>query len=147
MLDGIDWSIVIWLVLAAISGIGEMLTGTYFLIPLLVAAVAAAIAVALGAEVMWVLLVFGVIALVGFGWVLKFAAATKEEPPATTEGARRYIDARGSVTSDIDTPNAGRVQIGGESWRALSATDEPIAAGVRVRVIEVRGSALVVEQI
>jgi membrane protein implicated in regulation of membrane protease activity len=147
MIDGIDWGIVIWLVLAALSGVGEMLTGTYFLIPLLVAAIAAAIAVALGAEMIWVLLVFGAIALLGFSWVLRFAAATKGEPPATHEGALRYIDAHGSVTSDIQSPNAGRVQIGGESWRALSHTGDPIDAGVRVRVIEVRGNALVVEPI
>jgi membrane protein implicated in regulation of membrane protease activity len=147
MLDAIDWEILIWLVVAALSGFGEMVTGTYFLIPLVVAAVVAATAVALGAELMLVLLLFGVVALVGLGWVLKFAAATKDEPPATTEGARRYIDARGPVTSDIGSVNAGRVRIGGELWRALPHDGEPIDTGVLVRVVEVRGNALIVERV
>ena len=147
MLDAIDWEILIWLVAAALSGVGEMLTGTYFFIPLVIGAVAAAIAVALGADIVLVLLVFGSIALVGLGWMLKFATRTKGEPPATHEGAHRYVNAEGSVTKDVSEVEAGRVQIGGESWRALSHSGESIATGTRVRVIEVRGNALVVEPI
>lgn len=145
MLDAIDWEILIWLLAAALSGVGEILTGSYFFIPLVIGAVAAAIAVALGVDIVVVLLVFGSIALAGLGWVLKYAARIRDEPPATHEGARRYVDAEGSVTKYIGEIDAGRVQLGGESWRALSHSGEPISVGTRVRVLEVRGNALVVE--
>jgi membrane protein implicated in regulation of membrane protease activity len=147
MLDAIDWEILIWLVVAALSGLGEALTGTLFLVPFAIAGVAAAIAVALGAESMWVLFVFGVVVLAALAWVIKFAGRTKDDPPATHEGAHRYVDARGSVTGEIDPIAGGRVKIGGESWRALSHTGESIEEGVPVRVIEVRGNALVVERV
>ena len=147
MLDAIDWGILIWLLLAGLSGVGEMLTGTFLLVPVVVGAIAAAIAVALGAEILLVLLVFGVVALFALGLVLRFAARTKDDPPATIEGARRYVDARGSVTRDIDPLGKGRVDIGGQSWRALAKSGEPISSGTKVRVIEVRGTALIVEEI
>ena len=147
MLDAIDWELLIWLVLAALSGLGEMLTGTFLLVPLVVGAIAAAIAVALGADILWVLFVFGVVALSALGLVLRFAARTKDDPLATNEGARRYVDARGSVTSDIDLLGGGRVSTGGQSWRALSNNGEPISTGCKVRVVEVRGTALIVEEV
>jgi membrane protein implicated in regulation of membrane protease activity len=147
MLDAIDWEILIWLIVAGLSGAGELLTGTFLLVPLVVGAIAAAVAVALGAEILLVLLVFGVVALSALGLVLRFAGRTKDDPPATREGARRYVDARGLVTTEIDPLGRGRVSIGGQSWRALSNGGGLISAGSKVRVLEVRGTALIVEEI
>ncbi len=145
MLDAIDFGLLFWLILVALTGIGEMLTGTFLLVPFLIGAIVAALLVALGANLMLVLLAFGFVTVVGFAWVLRFANRTKGDPPATHEGAGRYIDQHGPVIQDVHPEEGGRVHIGGQSWRALSSTGEAIATGSRVRVIEVRGTALVVE--
>lgn len=145
MLDGIDVGILIWLIVAGLSGFGEALTGTLFLIPFAIAALVAAVLVALGVDITWVLLVFGVVALGVLGWVMRYGARVNAEPPATREGASRYIDAQGSVIRDIEAETAGRVRLGAEDWRAISGSGDPIAVGTRVRVLQVRGNALVVE--
>jgi hypothetical protein len=48
MLDGIDVAVVIWLALAALSGVGEMLSGTMFLLPIVAGAIVAAALAAFG---------------------------------------------------------------------------------------------------
>ncbi len=147
MIDGIDWSIVIWLLLGALTGVGEALTGTLLLIPFVIAAIVAAIAVALGADTMWTLIVFGAVSLFVLSLVLRFGRRLDAQPAATHEGARRFIDARGVVTSRVPEEEAGRVRVGGEVWRALSHSGEPIETNARVRVLAIRGNALVVEPV
>ena len=145
MLDAIDWEILIWLVAGAISAFGELLTGTLFLWPFAVGALVAAIVAAAGAGLVWVITTFFVVTFLVLAVVFRFAAVARDEPPATHEGAHRYVDAHGLVTSDILTPDAGRVRLGTELWRAISGTGEAIPAGAEVRVIEIRGNAVVVE--
>ncbi len=147
MLDSIDITVLVWLVLAAVSGVGEMMSGTLFLLPIVAGAIVAAVLAALGVEMMWVLVVFGVISVSSLVWLRRLALHSDAEPPAVRAGASRYVDAVGVVTADISTLRAGRVRVEAQSWRALPVTDEPIVAGAQVQVIEVRGNALIVEQI
>ncbi len=147
MLDGIDIAVVVWLVLAALSGIGEMMSGTLFLLPIVAGAIVAAVLAALGLEMVWVLVVFAVISVSSLVWLRRLAVHSDPEPSPVRAGASRYVDAIGLVTADISTLGAGRVRVETESWRALSVADEPIRAGSQVYVIEVRGNALVVEPI
>ncbi len=145
MLDGIDIGIVIWLLTGLLAGVGEMLTGTLFLVPFLIGAVVAGIAVVLGADMVLSVITFGVTTLIVFGLVLRFGLRFRNEPPATREGAHRYVDARGVVTKPIGTDIAGAVVVDNQTWRALSASGAPIDDGTRVHVIKVNGNALVVE--
>ena len=147
MLDSIDMAVVIWLVLAALSGVAEMMSGTLFLLPIVAGAIVAAVLVALGVEMVWVLVVFAAISVSSLVWLRRLAVLADAEPSVARVGATRYVDAVGLVTADIAALRAGRVRVENESWRALSITDEPIAAGAQVRVIEVRGNALIVEPI
>lgn len=145
MLDGIDWGVLIWLIVAAVSGLGEMLTGTFLLVPFAIASLAAAILVAIGVDITWVLFVFGVISLVVLRWGIRYGRRVNAEPPATREGAGRQIGAEGSVIRKIDPMTAGMVRLGTQEWRALSDSGDSIEVGARVRVLALRGSALVVE--
>ena len=145
MLDGIDLEILIWLVAGLLSGVGEVLTGTLFLWPFAIGALAAAVVAAMGAELFWVVTVFFVVTLLVLAIVFRLAISSNSEPPATREGAHRYVDALGLVTAEIAAPAAGRIRVGTESWRALSRSGELIDAGVEVTVVAVRGNALVVE--
>ncbi len=145
MLDGIDWWIVIWLLAGAVTGVGELLTGTMFLLPFAVGAFAAAAAAALGADPAAVLAVF----VIGTGatllWAIRYGKRVNAQPPATHEGANRYINSTGVVTKAVEGREAGRVHVRGEQWRALSNSGETIAEDSPVRVVAVRGNALIVE--
>ncbi|MEA2003121.1 MAG: NfeD family protein [Actinomycetota bacterium] len=147
MLDGIDVAVVIWLVLAALSGVGEILSGTLFLLPIVAGAIVAAVLAAFGVETVWVLVVFVVMSVSSLVWVRRLAVLSDTGSPLAGVGASRYADAIGLVTADINASRSGRVRVETESWRALSTVDEPIAAGAQVRVIEVRGNSLIVEPI
>ncbi len=145
MLDGIDWAIVIWLLAGALTGVGELLTGTMFLLPFAVGAFAAAGAAALGADPVVVFVVF----LIGTGatllWAVRYGKRVNAQPPATHEGANRYIASTGVVTAAVAGREAGQVRVRGELWRALSSSGESIAEESPIRVVAVRGNALVVE--
>ncbi|MDJ0953049.1 MAG: NfeD family protein [Acidimicrobiia bacterium] len=145
LLDGIDWWIVLWLLAGAVTGVGELLTGTLFLLPFAVGSFAAAGAAALGADPAVALGIF----VFGSGatllWAARYGKRVNAEPPATHEGANRYIDSTGIVTTALEGREAGRVRVRGELWRALSSSGETIAEESPVRVVAVRGNALVVE--
>jgi membrane protein implicated in regulation of membrane protease activity len=147
MLDGIDFAILIWLIIAALSGVGEMLSGTLFLLPFVGGAIVAAVLAAVGVDTVWVLAVFAVISLGSLVALVRLALPSKTLPSSVRAGGGRYIDALGLVTTEVERGTAGRVRVESESWRAHSLTDEPIAAGVRVRVVDIRGNALVVQPV
>ena len=147
MLDGIDFAILIWLVVAALSGVGEMLSGTLFLLPFVAGAIVAAFLAAVGVETVWVLAVFAVISLASLLTLRRLAVRPKTQTTLQRAGGGRYIDAVGMVTTGIEGGGAGRVRVESESWRARSFADEQIAAGVEVRVVDVRGNALIVQPV
>ena len=145
MPSGPELEILVWAIVAVISGIGELLTGSFLLLPFAIGATAAALAAALGAGLSIVLPLFLLVSLGSLVWLRRFADRSDEEAPVIQAGAGRYVGARGRVTEEIAGPTEGRVQIDGQLWRALAANQEPIASGTEVRVVEVRGTALVVE--
>ena len=145
MLDAIDFGIVLWLVIAAMAGFGEIMSGTLFLLPVVIGAVIAAILAVLGVDTVWVLVVFGTISVASLVWLRKFAVRNDASPSTSRTGSLRYVDATGIVTAEISGSAAGRVRVETESWRALAKADESISAGAQVRVVEVRGNALIVE--
>jgi membrane protein implicated in regulation of membrane protease activity len=147
MLDAIDFGIVLWLVVAAMSGLGEIVSGTLFLLPFTIGAFVAAGLVALGVDMVWALVVFAVISVSSLVWLRRFAVGGAAESAPNRAGGGRYIDAIGLVTEDIVGASAGRVRIETESWRARSSDGESISAGVKVRVVLVRGNALIVEPV
>ena len=82
---------------------------------------------------------------VGALWGMrKFAWRSTE--PTHTVGAKRYVDAVGLVTEDIDrVSGSGRVRVETENWRATTDSDGVIESGTEVLVVNVRGARLVVE--
>ena len=145
MPSGPELEILVWVIVSVIAGIGELLTGSFLLLPFAIGAAAAALAAALGAELPLVLTLFLLISLGSLLWLRRFAARSTKETPLVQAGAGRYVGAVGSVTAPIEGATEGRVRIDGQAWRALSANRESIDAGTRVRVVEVRGTALIVE--
>lgn len=138
----------IWVVAAVILAIGELLTAGFFLLPFAVGAAAAAILAFAGASPVWQLLAFTIIS-VGFLVLLqRYARRREDDDTPARAGADRYHGRTAVVVEPIyRLTGAGQVRMETEDWRATTNSDDEIPAGVEVRVIEVRGTRLVVEPI
>jgi membrane-bound serine protease (ClpP class) len=70
--------------------------------------------------------------------------AVKAQKQRSVTGASGMVDELGQALTSIEPGGVGRVQTHGEIWTATAA--EPIAAGERVRVVDVKGLLLTVRR-
>ncbi|MFQ5556322.1 MAG: NfeD family protein [Acidimicrobiales bacterium] len=143
----------VWLFVAVTFALIELtiLGGSFILLPF---AISAFLASLLGfydvaIEVQWAVFVFGGgIMFVGFyRWARNFLEANVLPPGV---GADRLVGTTGIVMVDIspeDTGRRGRVSIDGEVWGAVGAGGTELVEGVRVRIVEVKGTKVVVEPV
>ena len=137
-----EWWRWIWLGVTAIFGIGEIFTAGFFMLPFAVGAVVAFILALLGVDpaiVLTVFLVVSVLTLVLFQRLVR--QGDQRQHPV---GANRYAGRRVLVLERVDrVSGTGRVRLDTEIWRATTDGD-PIEEGAEVRVVEMRGTRLVV---
>ncbi len=143
-MDDLDVWKWIWVGAFVVLGVGEMLTAGLFMLPFAIAAGAAAI-LAWFEVAIWVqLLAFLVVSIAALWGLRRFARRSNE--PSYAVGAKRYVDALGTVTETIDrVAGTGRVRLETEIWRATTDTDRVIDTGTAVRVVDIRGARVVVE--
>jgi membrane protein implicated in regulation of membrane protease activity len=139
----------VYLAVAVGFGIGEMaMPGSFFLLPFAVGATVAAIIGLLGGPLV---VSFPAFLIVSFGVFLGLRPLAKRLEADTPEvagiGANRLVGVTGSVIEAIpSTPgDAGMVRVAAEEWRADTAEDVSLPVGLKIRVLEVRGTRLVVE--
>ncbi|MGH2876574.1 MAG: NfeD family protein [Solirubrobacteraceae bacterium] len=138
---------VLWVVLACAFGVGEMLSGGFYLAPFAVgAALAAAGAAAAGTTV--AVIVFVVVSLLSLVLVRPIVRAHTRMPPSIRTGAAKLVGRDAVVLERIaNRDGIGLVKIDGEVWTARCLyDDEEIEAGARVEVVDIKGAtALVIE--
>ena len=134
---------IIWLILAAVFGVAELLTVTLTLGLLAVAAGAAAVVGAFGIPVPFQIITFVVVAGASLGLVRPVAVRHLKQPPLRT-GTAALVGRRALVLREV-TGHDGRVRIGGEEWSAR-CYDETlvIPAGATVDVIQIEGASALV---
>lgn len=146
--DPVTWG-VIWLVMAALFGVGEMAAaGSFFLLPFGIGALAASIVSFFGAPILfgWLLFVFGSVA--AFAALKPLARKLDEDLPNPTGfGANRLLGGKGVVAADIPAGSngTGMIKIGGEKWRATGRDGMGLGSGVAVRIVAVEGTRVIVE--
>jgi len=136
---------VAWAIAAVFLAVGEVFTpGLFFLGPIAVAAVAAAVASAIGAAVWLQALVFGIGAFASLGLLRPIARAHLTMPHAIRTGTAALEGAKAVVLQRVDD-QGGRVRIGGEEWSARSyLPDEVFDAGAQVEVARIEGATALV---
>ena len=135
---------IVWTVLAAGLGVGEVLTpGLFFLGPIALAAVAAAIATALGGGTAVGLIVFAICGALSLAVLRPIARAHLHVPAISRTGTDALIGRRAIVTRRVDGLG-GRVRIGGEEWTARTYDGTEIEAGEQVDVVEIQGATALV---
>jgi len=134
----------VWLVLAALLGVAEVLTLTFFLGAVALAAVLAAGVAAVGGGLVLQLAAFVVGSVVSI-WLLRpLARRHVSMPPAIRTGTAALVGKSALVLERVDD-HGGRVRIGGEEWSARAFFDgHVIEPGTRVEVAKIEGATALV---
>jgi membrane protein implicated in regulation of membrane protease activity len=134
-----------WGIAAVLLAVGEVLTpGLFFLGPVALAAVAAAVAALAGAALWLQGLVFVLGAVASLGLLRPIARAHLRMPRAIRTGTAALEGARAVVLQRVDG-HSGRVKIGGEEWSARSyLPDEVFEPGEPVEVARIEGATALV---
>jgi membrane protein implicated in regulation of membrane protease activity len=135
----------VWALVAVLLAIGEILTpGLFFLGPIAVAAIASAIAAALGAGWVIELAVFVVGSGASIGVLRPIARSHIRMPFSIRTGAAALVGATAVVLEQVDL-NGGRVKIAGEVWSARTLDESQVLEpGTRVQVAEIQGATALV---
>lgn len=134
----------LWLTIAAVLGIAELLTATFDLFLLAVAALAAAGAAGLGLGTGVQLLAFAVTAGVMITVVRPVARRHLTDTPQLRSGVAALIGREAVVLRPVGR-EPGRVRIGGEEWTARAYDpDLLIPVGTTVDVFAIEGATALV---
>ena len=135
---------IIWLIVAAAFGVAELLTTTFALGIIAVAALVAAGVGGLHAALPFQLLAFVVAAGAGLGFVLPVARRHVKQPPLLRTGTAALVGKTASVLEEV-TVHSGRVRIGGEVWTARPYDESlVIPVGAAVAVMQIEGATALV---
>ena len=139
---------VLWLIAAAVFGIGEMLTTSFFLAPFALGAGVAAAVDALGAGTLASWIVFVLVSVLTLAIVRPIARAHRKMPPQIRTGTAALIGKNAIVLERIENmEGVGCVKIDGEVWTARALDDdEVIERGTRVHVVDIKGATALVSE-
>ena len=137
--------LVIWLIAAVLLAIGEVLTpGLFFLGPVALAAVGAAVTAGVGGGIILQLIVFIAVSLASLAFLRPIARRHIRMPALTRTGTAALVGTKALVLQRVDV-NGGRVRIGGEEWSARAFFEEQtLEPGTRVEVAKIEGATALV---
>jgi membrane protein implicated in regulation of membrane protease activity len=135
----------IWAIAAVLLSVGEILTpGMFFLGPVALAAVAAAVVALLGVGVAFQLLAFIIGSVATVAFLRPIAKRHLHMPAAIRTGTAALEGTKAVVLQRVDI-NGGRVRIGGEEWSARAyMEDQVLEPGTRVEVVKIEGATALV---
>jgi len=135
---------IIWLVLAAVLGVAEVMTTTLAFGLIAVGAVVAAVVGAAGAGLPFQLGAFALAAASGLIVVRPIAMRHVKQPPLLRTGTSALVGRSAKVVEEI-TDDGGRVRIGGELWSARPYDEsQVIPVGSTVDVFAIEGATALV---
>ena len=135
---------VVWLVIAAALAAGEIITLGFFLGPVAIAAVLAAVVALLGAGVEVQLAVFVAASGASLLFLRPIARRHMHMPAMLRTGSAALVGRRALVLDRVDA-DGGSVKIGGEVWSARPFDEESaFEPGTRVEVLAIDGATALV---
>ena len=135
---------IVWLVLAALLGVAEVMTTTLAFGLLAVAAGVAAVVGGVGLGLPFQIGAFAVAAAAGLGVVRPLAVRHIRQPPLLRTGTSDLVGRSAIVLEEV-TAQGGRVRIGGEVWSARSYDESSVLpAGSSVDVFAIEGATALV---
>jgi membrane protein implicated in regulation of membrane protease activity len=135
---------VVWLVVAALLAVGEVLTLGLVVGLVALGAVAGALAALAGAGIVLQAIAFLVASVALLGLVRPIARAHLRQPRSLRTGTAALVGARALVLERVDM-HGGRVKIGGEVWSARAYDEaQVIEPGATVEVFQIQGATALV---
>jgi membrane protein implicated in regulation of membrane protease activity len=139
-----EW--VLWMIAAGVLAVGEMLTVSFFLGPIAVAAVTAAIVALVGGPVALQWIVFTAVAGASLLVLRPVARRHLRMPAQLRTGTAALVGATAVVIDRVDR-DGGTVRLAGEVWSARSYDeDHAFEPGTRVEVLKIDGATALVHE-
>jgi membrane protein implicated in regulation of membrane protease activity len=139
-----EW--VLWMIAAGLLAAGEMFTLGFFLGPVAVAAVLAAIVALAGGGVVLQWIVFIAISAASIAVLRPIARRHLRTPMQLRTGTAALVGAPAVVLERVDG-RGGQVKIAGEIWSARSFDeDQAFEPGARVEVLKIEGATALVAE-
>jgi membrane protein implicated in regulation of membrane protease activity len=137
---------VIWLIVAVVFAVAEVVNLSFYLFPFAIGAAGAALVGVAGGGIAIELITFAVLTGVSFTVVRPIARRHINMPPQIRTGTAALIGRTGIVTERVvNDEGVGRVRIDGEVWTARAYDeDQIIEAGTRVHIMEIKGATALV---
>jgi membrane protein implicated in regulation of membrane protease activity len=137
-----EW--VLWMLAAGLLAVGEMFTLGFFLGPVAIAAVTAAVVALAGGGVALQWIVFTAVAAASLLALRPIARRHLRTPVQLRSGTAALIGAPAIVLERVDG-RGGQVKIGGEIWSARAFDeDQAFEPGARVEVLKIEGATALV---
>ncbi len=124
----------------------ELVVPGLVVLPFGLGAIVGGIAGVIGVDPVFQVIIF-IVASLGFFLALRPLAKKLNAGSHEGIGSSRLIGSEGIVLEDIPPGETGIVRIEREEWRAESAGASALPSGARIRVLEVRGTRVIVEVI
>lgn len=135
---------IVWLALAALLGVAEVMTTTLAFGLIAVAAVVAALVGMAGIGLPLQVAAFAVAAGAGLGVVRPIAVRHIKQPPLLRTGTAALVGKSAFVVEEVNA-RGGQVRIGGELWSSRPYDDSlVIPAGSTVDVLAIEGATALV---
>jgi membrane protein implicated in regulation of membrane protease activity len=135
---------IVWLVLAAVLGVAEIMTTTLAFGLIAAGAVVAGVVGVAGAGLPFQLIAFAVASAAGLGVVRPIAVRHIKQPPLLRTGTSALVGRSAKVVEEI-TDDGGKVRIGGELWSARPYDEsQAIPVGSTVDVFAIEGATALV---
>jgi len=138
----------IWVLIAIVLVVAEMLTLDLVLLMLAGGALAAALAAELGVEnIIWQGIIWAVVSLLLLLFLRKWMLEhMKIRGKAIETNAQSSVGKTGVTVTDVNAAG-GRIKFQGEVWSARSADGTELPNGTHVTVIKIDGATAIVEPI
>ena len=134
------------MIAAGLLAVGEIFTLSFFLGPISVAAVSAAIVALVGAGLGIQWLVFIAVSLASLAVLRPIARRHLRTPAQIRTGTAALVGSRAVVLERVDGER-GQVKIGGEIWSARSFDEDHVfEQGARVEVLKIDGATALVAE-
>lgn len=136
----------VWLIIAVIFGLGELMTSGFTLIWFSISAVVLMLISIFIESILTQIIIFAIISIalliVGTKYLVK-----RDENVKYNTNLQGILSKQGIVVKTIEPYEVGLVKVNGEEWSAVSRDNVEIAEGKLVRILEIEGVKLIVEEI
>jgi membrane protein implicated in regulation of membrane protease activity len=135
---------IVWLIVAAVLGVFELMTTTLALGIIAVAAVVGAVAGAFHLDLPIQVAAFVVASAAGLAFVRPIAMRHIKQPPLLRTGSAALVGRAAIVTEEV-TGQSGRIKVGGEEWTSRAYDDTlVIPVGHKVDIMQIEGATALV---